>query len=143
MTDTHRVTVRGKADALAQEIVIGRHRLSADEPTSLGGTDTEPNPYDLLLAALGSCKSITVTMYARRKKWPLESVTVRLRHEKVHANDCESCESKDVLLDRIECDLEFSGSLTTEQRTRLLEIANRCPVHRTLTSEIDIRTRLV
>jgi putative redox protein len=143
MTDTHRVTVRGQADALAQEIVVGRHRLSADEPTSLGGTDTGPNPYDLLLAALGSCKSITVTMYARRKKWPLESVTVRLRHEKVHANDCESCESKDVLLDRIECDLEFSGSLTTEQRTRLLEIANRCPVHRTLTSEIDIRTRLV
>jgi len=143
MTDTHRVTVRGQADALAQEIVVGRHRLSADEPTSLGGTDTGPNPYDLLLAALGSCKSITVTMYARRKKWPLESVTVRLRHEKVHANDCDSCESKDVLLDRIECDLEFSGSLTTEQRTRLLEIANRCPVHRTLTSEIDIRTRLV
>jgi len=143
MTDTRTVTVRGKADALAQEIVVGRHRLSADEPTSLGGTDTGPNPYDLLLAALGSCKSITVTMYARRKKWPLESVTVRLRHEKVHANDCESCESKDVLLDRIECDLEFSGSLTTEQRTRLLEIANRCPVHRTLTSEIDIRTRLV
>lgn len=143
MTDTPTVTVRGKADALAQEIVVGRHRLSADEPTSLGGTDTGPNPYDLLLAALGSCKSITVTMYARRKKWPLESVTVRLRHEKVHANDCESCESKDVLLDRIECDLEFSGSLTIEQRTRLLEIANRCPVHRTLTSEIDIRTRLV
>jgi len=143
MTDTRTVTVRGKADALAQEIVVGRHRLSADEPTSLGGTDTGPNPYDLLLAALGSCKSITVTMYARRKKWPLESVTVRLRHEKVHANDCESCESKDVLLDRIECDLEFAGKLTAEQRARLLEIANRCPVHRTLTSEIDIRTRLV
>jgi len=143
MTDTRTVTVRGKADALAQEIVVGRHRLSADEPTSLGGTDTGPNPYDLLLAALGSCKSITVTMYARRKKWPLESLTVRLRHEKVHANDCESCESKDVLLDRIECDLEFAGKLTAEQRARLLEIANRCPVHRTLTSEIDIRTRLV
>ena len=143
MTDTRTVTVRGKADALAQEIVVGRHRLSADEPTPLGGTDTGPNPYDLLLAALGSCKSITVTMYARRKEWPLESVTVRLRHEKIHAADCESCESKDVLLDRIECEVEFSGSLTAEQRARLLEIANRCPVHRTLTSEIDIRTRLV
>ena len=143
MMDTRTVTVRSKADALAQEIVIGRHRLSADEPTSLGGTDTGPNPYDLLLAALGSCKSVTVTMYARRKAWPLDSVTVRLRHEKVHANDCESCESEDVLLDRIECDLEFAGKLTAEQRARLLEIANRCPVHRTLTSEIDISTRLL
>jgi putative redox protein len=137
------VTVRGKGDGLAQEIVAGRHRLSADEPTSLGGTDTGPNPYDLLLAALGSCKSITVTMYAHRKGWPLESVTVHLRHEKVHANDCESCESKDVLLDRIECELSLTGALTPEERARLLEISNRCPVHRTLTSEIDIQTRLV
>jgi len=143
MTDTRTIIVRGKADSLAQEIVVGRHRLSADEPTSLGGTDTGPNPYDLLLAALGSCKSITVTMYARRKNWPLESVTVRLRHSRIHANDCESCETKDVLLDRIECDVEFAGGLTADERARLLEIANRCPVHRTLTSEIDIRTRLL
>ncbi len=143
MTDTRTVTVRGNALGLAQEIDVGRHRLSADEPTSLGGTDTGPNPYDLLLAALGSCKSITVTMYARRKAWPLESVTVRLRHEKIHANDCESCESENVLLDRIECDVEFGGALSSEQRARLLDIANRCPVHRSLTSEIDIRTRLI
>jgi putative redox protein len=137
------VIVRGQARALAQEIEVGPHRLPADEPTSAGGTDTGPNPYDLLLAALGSCKSITVTMYARRKDWPLESVTVRLRHDKIHVNDCESCESKDVLLDRIECDVEFSGRLTAEQRSRLFEISNRCPVHRTLTSEIDIRSRLL
>jgi putative redox protein len=141
--ESRTVTVRGKGNTLAQEIEVGRHRLAADEPASLGGTDTGPNPYDLLLAALGSCKSITVTMYARRKRWPLDSVTVLLRHEKIHAEDCESCESKDVLLDRIECQLEFSGQLTADQRGRLLEIANRCPVHRTLTSEIVIESRLV
>jgi putative redox protein len=140
--DEHTVTVHGKAGSLAQEIVAGRHRLSADEPTSQGGTDSGPNPYDLLLAALGACKAITVTMYARRKEWPLESITVRLRHERIHSDDCESCESKDVLLDRIDCEVELSGSLTAEQRGRLVEIANRCPVHRTLTSEIEIRTRL-
>jgi putative redox protein len=140
--ESPKVTVRGKGTALAQEIDVGRHRLAADEPASVGGTDTGPNPYDLLLAALGSCKSITVTMYARRKQWALESVTVRLRHDKIHADDCESCESRDVLVDRIECEVELEGELTAEQRGRLFEIANRCPVHRTLTSEIDIRSRL-
>ena len=143
MTDKRTVVVRGKGDSLAQQIEVGPHRLSADEPESAGGTDLGPNPYDLLLAALGSCKSITVTMYARRKEWPLESVAVRLSHEKIHANDCESCESRDVLLDRIDCEISFSGKLSAEQRARLLEIANRCPVHRTLTSEIVIHSRLV
>ncbi len=143
MSESRTVTVRGRGGAMAQEIEVGRHRLTADEPASSGGTDTGPNPYDLLLAALGSCKSITVTMYARRKEWPLESVTVRLQHQKIHAEDCESCETKDVLLDRIDCEVEFSGRLTEEQRARLFVIANRCPVHRTLTSEIEIRTRLV
>ncbi len=141
MTEKHEVVVRGAADALTQRIEVGPHRLTGDEPVSLGGRDEGPNPYDFLLAALGSCKSITVTMYARRKGWPLDSVTVRLRHEKIHAEDCEACESKDVLLDRIDCEVTFSGNLTTDQRSRLLEIANRCPVHRTLTSEIEIRTR--
>ncbi len=137
------VTVSGSAAGLAQRISVGRHRLTGDEPTSAGGTDTGPNPYDLLLAALGSCTSMTITLYARRKQWPLDSVTVRLRHSKIHAADCESCETKEGWLDHIERDVELTGSLSGEQRARLLEIANRCPVHRTLTSEIDITTRLV
>lgn len=143
MAEKRVVIVTGTGSSLAQAIEVGDHKLSADEPVAAGGTDTGPNPYDLLLAALGSCKSITVTLYARRKAWPLESVTVRLRHDKIHADDCESCESKDVLLDRIDCELSFSGPLSPEQRTRLLEIASRCPVHRTLTSEIEIRSRLL
>jgi putative redox protein len=138
------VVVRGRGGGvLAQDIEIDRHRLRADEPHSIGGTDQGPNPYDLLLSALGSCKSITVTMYARRKSWALEGVTVRLRHERIHAKDCEECEDKDVHIERIECELSFAGDLSSEQRERLLEIANRCPVHRTLTSGIRIESRLL
>lgn len=136
------VIVSGSAGGFAQEVTVGPHRLSGDEPTAVGGTDTGPNPYDLLLAALGSCTSMTVAMYARRKQWPLQAVTVRLRHSKIHAADCESCETTEGLLDRIEREVELLGPLAEEQRARLLEIANKCPVHRTLTSEIDIRTRL-
>ena len=135
--------VRGKADGFAQEITVGGHQLLADEPRTYGGTDTGPTPYDLLAAALGTCTSMTVSLYARRKAWPLESVTVRLRHSKVHADDCAECDTKVRLLDRIELDVELHGDLSEDQRTRLLEIANKCPVHKTLTSEIDIRTRLV
>lgn len=137
------VIVSGGAAGFAQEITAGPHRLSADEPTAVGGTDTGPNPYDFLLAALGSCTSMTVAMYARRKQWPLQAVTVRLLHSKIHAADCESCETKEGLLDRIEREVELLGPLEEEQRARLLDIANKCPVHRTLTSEIEIRTRLV
>jgi putative redox protein len=135
--------VHGSASGFAQEIVVGSHRLPADEPAALGGTDTGPTPYDLLACALGACTSMTLALYARRKRWPLEAVTVRLRHSKIHAADCADCETKDGMLDRIECDVELHGGLTDEQRTRLLEIANKCPVHRTLTSEIEIRTRLL
>ena len=141
--DARSVVVRGSADGFAQEIHAGRHRIRADEPASAGGTDTGLSPYDLLLAALGACTSMTVGMYARRKAWPLEEVTVRLRHSKIHATDCAECETKEGMLDRIERDIHFAGPLTDEQRAKLLEIANKCPVHRTLTSEIDIVTRAV
>jgi putative redox protein len=97
----------------------------------------------LLLAALGACTSMTVSMYARRKQWPLEQVTVRLQHAKIHAQDCAECETKEGMLDRIEREIGLTGPLSAGHRARLLEIANRCPVHRTLVSEIDIRTRLV
>lgn len=134
--------VHGSTSGLTQEITIGPHRLVADEPLAVGGTDKGPGPYDLLIAALGTCTSMTISLYARRKQWPLEAVTVRLRHSKIYAVDCENCETKDGKLDRIEREVELHGALNEEQRARLLDIANKCPVHKTLTSEIDIRTRL-
>jgi uncharacterized OsmC-like protein len=137
------VIVRGNAAGFAQEIVVGPHRLTADEPIEVGGKDTGPSPYDLLLAALGSCTSMTVAMYARTKKWPLESVTVTLRHSKIHAADCRDCETKEGRLDRIEREIHFVGTLDSDQQKRLLEIADKCPVHRTLRSEIDIQTRAI
>jgi putative redox protein len=136
------VIVHGSAAGFSQEISAGRHLLASDEPTSVGGADTGPTPYDLLLAALGSCTSITLAMYARRKRWPLEAVTIRLRHSRIHAADCEACETKDARIDQIERDIELTGELSEDQRARLLEIANKCPVHRTLTSEIHIQSRL-
>jgi putative redox protein len=140
---TREVIVRGPSDGLAQAIEVRDHQLSADEPVSMGGTDTGPDPYELLIAALGACTSMTLSMYARRKHWPLESVTVRLRHSVIHAVDCENCETKEGKLDRIERDIELHGPLDDQQRDRLLVIANKCPVHKTLTSEIDIRSQLV
>ncbi len=133
------VVVRGKASAFLQEITSGRHHFRADEPVSLGGTDAAPTPYDYLLAGLGACTSMTVGLYARRKKWPLENVTVALRHLRIHARDCADCETKDGMLDRIELEIELTGSLTPEQRTKLMEIASKCPVHRTLISEINVK----
>lgn len=137
------VIVRSNAATLAQDVLVGTHRLTADEPITAGGTDTGPSPYDLLLAALGTCTSITLTMYARRKGWPLKGVTVGLRHSKIHASDCAHCETKEGMLDHIERIIELTGPLTAEQRTHLLEIADKCPVHRTLRSEIDIKTHAV
>jgi uncharacterized OsmC-like protein len=134
--------VHGSARGFAQMITTGGHRLFADEPVAAGGMDTGPSPYDLLLAALGACTSMTISLYARRKQWPLEAVTVKLTHRKVHAADCEDCEKKDGLLDHIDRRVELEGALTEEQRARLLEIANKCPVHKTLTSQIHIVTQL-
>jgi putative redox protein len=127
---------------LAQDIVAGPHRLRADEPAALGGEDSGPSPYDLLLAALGACTSMTLRLYAAQKRWPLERVTVRLRHDKVHAADCAECETREGRIDRIEREIALEGALDETQRARLLEIANRCPVHRTLRSEVWIPTRL-
>lgn len=137
------VLVLGSAKGFAQEILVEGHRVVSDEPLAMGGTDTGPAPYDLLLAALGACTSMTLGLYARKKEWPLEDVRVRLRHSKVHAEDCADCETKEGRLDQIERDIELDGPLDSAQRARLIEIADMCPVHRTLTSEITIRTRLV
>lgn len=125
----------------ANDIRAGRHVLPADEPESAGGNDSGPSPYDYLLAGLGACTSMTLRMYARHKKLPLEHVAVRLRHAKVHADDCADCEHTEGKIDLIERRIAIRGDLTDEQRARMLEIADRCPVHRTLTGQIEIRTR--
>lgn len=129
------------AGKFQQSVVIGPHRLTADEPLPAGGLDTGPSPYDFLLTALGACTSMTLRLYADQKKLPLERVSVTLSHAKIHAQDCAECETKEGKIDRIERVLTLSGNLSDEQRARLLEIADKCPVHRTLTSEVNIRTR--
>jgi putative redox protein len=123
-----------------QEVTVGPHRFLADEPVDVGGLDSGPGPYDLVLAGLGACTAMTLRLYAERKALALEGVTVELSHAKIHAADCESCETKEGMIDRIERVIALAGRLDADQRRRLMEIADKCPVHRTLTSEIDIRT---
>ena len=137
-----RVVVRTGRTRYRTEIMANGHALVADEPVAVGGADTGPTPYDLLVAALGACTGMTLRMYAERKGWPLEEAVVRLRHRKVHAADEERCEAQDGRLDQIERELQLAGPLDDEQRERLMEIADRCPVHRTLTAGVRVKTRL-
>jgi uncharacterized OsmC-like protein/fermentation-respiration switch protein FrsA (DUF1100 family) len=126
-----------------QIITVGSHHLAADEPIAAGGEDAGPGPYDFLLAGLGACTSMTMRLYADRKSLPLDRVTVTLKHSKIYAKDCEECETREGMLDQIERDIAMDGALDAEQRKKLMEIADKCPVHRTLTSEIRIVTKAV
>jgi uncharacterized OsmC-like protein len=137
------VVVKSGLFRYSQKIFVGSHVLHADEQGDSGGTDFGPNPYELLLAALGACTSMTVRIYAERKQWPLKSVEVRLAHATIYAQECATCDTKEGMLDRIEREITLFGDLSDEQRHRLLEIAERCPVHRTLVSEVQICTRLI
>ncbi|WP_019973033.1 OsmC family protein [Mycobacterium sp. 141] len=141
MTTDVTVTETGSR-TYTQEIIAGNHRLTADEPRPVGD-DAGPNPYALLLAGLGACTSMTVRMYANRKGWPLERVRVTLRHARIHAKDCVDCETHVGMLDQIDLVIELTGDLDDDQRTRLMTIAERCPVHQTLTSEVHITTTAV
>ena len=136
------VVVRETRNSKFQQTVsVGPHRMLADEPVAAGGEDSGPGPYDFLLAGLGACTSMTMRLYAERKALPLERVTVTLTHNKIHAEDCAECETRTGMLDRIDRVIGMEGRLDAEQRTRLMEIADKCPVHRTLTSEVHIVTR--
>lgn len=139
---SRKVVVReSRASKFQNTVSIGPHHLLADEPAAAGGEDSGPGPYDFVLAGLGACKSMTMRLYADRKSFPLERATVTLSHSKVYAKDCAECETKEGMLDQIEVAIGLEGPLDVDQRKRILEIADKCPVHRTLTSEIRIVTR--
>lgn len=134
------VVTESDARPYGQRIIVGEHELTSDEPSTIGGADSGPTPYDLLLAGLGACTAVTLRMYAERKSWDLRHVTVRLRHDRIHARDCVECETSVGWLDHIQREVQLEGDLTGEQRARLLAIAEHCPVHRTLHSEVVIST---
>lgn len=139
---TRNVSVNTGSSAYLQEVSIGPHQLFADEPTDAGGTDAGPNPYELMMAALGACTSMTVQMYAERRQWPLEKVRVHLTFSRIHAVDCDDCKRKKGMVNRIEKEITLIGDLSEIQRQRLLHVANNCPVHRVLDSTIEISSTL-
>lgn len=139
---TDKQVVTRTQESYTTEIMTAEHALIADEPLDVGGNDLGPSPYGLLAASLGACTGMTLRMYANRKKWPLEEVRVHLQHQKIHANDCETCEDEPQKIDQIERIIEIEGGLSEEQKERLLEIANKCPVHNTLNNPVEIITRL-
>ena len=124
-----------------QTVTTGPHQMLADEPVAVGGQDSGPGPYDFVLAGLGACTSMTMRMYADRKSLPVERITVTLKHSKIHAEDCAECETREGMLDQIDRVIAIEGVLDADQRKRLMEIADKCPVHRTLTSEVRIVTK--
>ena len=140
--ETEGAVVTRTGDSYRTDIQAGRHSLVGDEPEDVGGDDAGPTPYDFLLSALGSCTGMTLRMYADRKEWPLEKTIVCLSHEKIHAEDCEHCDTDEGRVDYIEREIEVRGDLSDDQRERLLEIANKCPVHRTLHNEVDVQSSL-
>ncbi len=143
LSSDSQVMVQTGSEGYTTQIKAGNHFLIADEPITVGGKDQGATPYDLLLASLGSCTSMTLRMYADRKNWPLEQVDVHLNHQKIHVNDCQDCESDVGFIDVIEREIQLEGPLDEVQKARLLEIADRCPVHKTLHNEIKVRTHLV
>lgn len=139
-SETSRLIAR-TGNGLCTEVTANGYSMVVDEPVAFGGTGAGPTPYDYLLAALGSCTAMTVRMHADCKRWPLESVRVHMKHSKIHARDCEECETENGRIDWIELRLELEGPLGEKQRRRLREIAEKCPVHRTLDSEVLIESR--
>jgi uncharacterized OsmC-like protein len=141
-SDVTDIVVRSQA-GLAQTIDVRSHHLTADEPIDAGGSDLGPDPYELLLSALGACTAITVRMYAQRQGWPLESIEVALQHERIHAEDCAECATREGFLDKITKLITLRGPLDTEQRQRLMDVSERCPVQKTLQHEVHIESRFI
>jgi putative redox protein len=135
------VVVHGKPGEFLQRVVSGKHQFQVDEPQDAGGKNLAPTPYDYLVAALGACTSMTIGWYARKRNIPLEDIKISLWQERIHARDCEDCITKDGMIHRIELEIALTGNLSAEQHGLLMQAAERCPVHRTLTSEVDIKLR--